>query len=551
MSRDASLHQELELAQIRLGLQQAVIDVLSTARSVEAAGHALLPGIGTALQWDFTALWIVDDDALRCVDAWCGPAKDLDAFTQQTKARRFAIGEGLPGRVWALQEPVFISDLETDLHFPRREVARDANLRSGFAFPVTHRAGVVAVVECFSANSREPQPHVLAAADFVGKQIGEFLRRLAIERRIEQNERRYAAIVTGALDAIIAIDANGRITEFSPAAERLFGYTRSEVLEQEMAELIIPPEMREAHREGLRRQRESGESRILERRLELRACRRDGSQFAVELTISRFEGQGEGAFIGFLRDITERQRHAEEREALLVREQAALQDASAASRLKDEFLAALSHELRTPLNAILGWAQILESGAVAPERIPRAIGAIRRNAEVQQQIVNDMLDLSAFITGRVRMSVEPIAVNQPIAAAWESTKPAADAKRVSMSVSVPEAIVAGDALKLQQVFWNLFGNAVKFTPPGGTIRVTGAVEGEWVKVRVSDNGSGIDTAFLPFVFDRFRQAPNSRGGLGLGLAIVRQIIEAHGGTVSAHSDGPGRGTAFVVELRLA
>lgn len=324
-----------------------------------------------------------------------------------------------------------------------------------------------------------------------------------------------------------------------------------------MAELIIPPEMRDAHREGLRRQRESGESgesgesRILERRLELRACRRDGSQFAVELTISRFEGHGEGAFIGFLRDITERQRHAEEREALLVRERAALHDASAASRLKDEFLAALSHELRTPLNAILGWAQMLESGAVAPERIPRAIGAVRRNAEVQQQIVNDMLDLSAFITGRVRLSLEPIAVNKPIAAAWESTKPAADAKRVTMSVSLPDAIVAGDALKLQQVFWNLFGNAVKFTPPGGTIRVTGAVEGQSVKVRVRDSGSGIDAAFLPFVFDRFRQAPNSRGGLGLGLAIVRQIVEAHGGTVSAHSDGPGRGTAFVVELPLA
>lgn len=551
MRDHSSADVELAIARIRLGLQQTVIDVLSTARSVEAAGHALLPGIGTALQWDFTALWIVEGDLVRCIDAWCAPGIRLDAFTQRTRGLTFGLGAGLPGRVWARQASLFIADLEHDVQFPRREVAREANLRSGFAFPVKDTTGVVAVVECFSQGSQEPPPHVRAAADFVGQQIGQFLQRLADERRIEQNERRYAAIVSGALDAIIAIDASGRITEFNPAAERLFGYRRGEVVGKEMAALIIPPSMRDAHRAGLRRQRESGESRILERRLELRACRRDGTEFAVELTISRFEGQGDRAFIGFLRDITERQRHADEREALLVREQAALQDAAAASRLKDEFLAALSHELRTPLNAILGWAQMLDAGSVTPERIPRAIGAIRRNAEVQQQIVDDMLDLSAFITGRVRLSLEPIAVRTPIEAACESIKPAADAKRVAVTVSVPDAIVAGDALKLQQVFWNLLGNAVKFTPPGGTIAVSGEVAGEAVTIRVRDSGSGIDPAFVAYVFDRFRQAPNARGGLGLGLAIVRQIVEAHGGTVSAQSDGPGKGAEFVVAIPLA
>ncbi len=542
---------ELEAARIRLELQQAVIDVLATSRSVEAAGQALLPGIGAAMQWDFTGLWVVEGDAIRCVEAWCAPDTRLDAFTQRTKAHRFALGEGLPGRVWALQKAVFISDLETDPQFPRRAVARESHLRSGFAFPVTNSSGVVAVVECFSAASHEPPQELLAAAGFVGKQIGQFLQRLAVERKIEQNERRYAAIVNGALDAIIAIDAAGCITEFNPAAERLFGHARTDVLGKEMAELIIPPGMREAHRAGLRRQRESGESRILERRLELRACRRDGSEFAVELTISKFEGPGQGAFIGFLRDITERQRHADEREALLVRERTALQDASAAGRLKDEFLAALSHELRTPLNAILGWAQMLETGSVAPERIPRVIGAIRRNAEAQQRIVNDMLDLSAFITGRVRLVIEPISAKIPIDAACESTKPAADAKRVNLHVSVPDVRIAGDAQKLQQVFWNLLGNAVKFTPSGGTVRLSAQLEAHSVKFRVRDSGSGIDPAFLPYVFDRFRQAPSSRGGLGLGLAIVRQIVEAHGGTVSAESDGIGKGAEFVVELPLA
>ena len=542
---------ELEAARIRLELQQAVIDVLSSSRSVEAAGQALLPGIGAAMQWDFTGLWVVDGDAIRCVEAWCAPDTRLDSFTQRTKAHAFALGEGLPGRVWARQEAIFIADLEADAQFPRRAAAREAHLRSGFAFPVINSTGVVAVVECFSAAPHEPPQELRNAAGFVGKQIGQFLQRLTAERRIEQNERRYSAIVNGALDAIIAIDANGSITEFNPAAERLFGHTRSDVIGKEMASLIIPPSMREAHRAGLHRQRESGESRILERRLELRACRRDGSEFPVELTISKFEGPGQHAFIGFLRDITERQRHADEREALLVRERTALQDASAASRLKDEFLAALSHELRTPLNAILGWAQMLESGAVAPGRIPHVIGAVRRNAEAQQGIVNDMLDLSAFITGRVRLVIGPISAQLPINAACESIKPAADAKRVHLSVSAPDVMIAGDAQKLQQVFWNLLGNAVKFTPSGGTIRLSGEVEGGSVRFRVRDNGSGIDPAFLPYVFDRFRQAPSSRGGLGLGLAIARQIVEAHGGTVSAESEGIGRGTEFVVELPLA
>ena len=359
--------------------------------------------------------------------------------------------------------------------------------------------------------------------------------------------------MNGALDAIIAIDAQGRVTEFNRAAEQLFGHSREAVLGTEMAELIIPPSMRAAHREGLRRQRESGESRILGQRLELRACHRDGSEFPVELTITKFDGPADGAFVGFLRDITDRQRHAEERDAILIRERAALEEASAASRLKDEFLAALSHELRTPLNAVLGWAQMLESGTVSPDRVPRAVAAIRRNAEAQQQIVNDMLDLSAFITGRAQLSLAPLSARTPIEAACESIKPAADAKRITLKVSVPEVALVGNALQLQQVFWNLLGNAVKFTPTGGTITLTGETNGDSVTFRVRDNGSGIDPAFLPFVFDRFRQASNTRvkGGLGLGLALAKQIVEAHGGTVSAHSEGIGAGAEMVVQLPLA
>jgi PAS domain S-box-containing protein len=227
------------------------------------------------------------------------------------------------------------------------------------------------------------------------------------------------------------------------------------------------------------------------------------------------------------------------------------------NRLKDEFLATLSHELRTPLNVILGWTRMLLSNHLGEQARTHALELIDRNAQAQAQLVNDLVDMSRLTTGKLRVDLEPLPVIPTLEAALESVRPAAKARDLSIDTSwqVQDANVLADATRLQQVLWNLLSNAVKFTPSGGRISVSAAQVDERIRIEVSDTGIGIDAAFLPHVFDRFRQgdsAPTRRfGGLGLGLAIVHDIVRLHGGDVEVRSPGPGQGSTFVVTLRAS
>ena len=229
-------------------------------------------------------------------------------------------------------------------------------------------------------------------------------------------------------------------------------------------------------------------------------------------------------------------------------------DLERANRVKDEFLATLSHELRTPLNAVLGWTRMLRRGAVPPDRAPAILETIERNAAAQMQLVEELLDLSSMAAGALRLNVTRVDLRDAIGGAVETVRPAADAKsqRLTLSIEASVGEIAGDPSRLRQVLWNLLANAVKFTPAGGAIDIT-AVEGPAdVEITVRDTGPGIRPDFLPHVFEPFQQADASAsrmaGGLGLGLAIVRHIVEAHGGTVCARSEGPGLGSAFSVRL---
>ena len=271
------------------------------------------------------------------------------------------------------------------------------------------------------------------------------------------------------------------------------------------------------------------------------------------------------------RDVTARQRVEEalraeatamaqvaaERERLVQAERAARAEAERASRQKDEFLATLSHELRTPLTAMLGWAKVLLRKRDDPETLVRGLEAIERNAGAQARLIDDLLDMNRIVSGKLLLDMQPTDLGEVAQAALEAVRPSADAKELRLRLVVdPHAgPVPGDPGRLQQVMWNLLTNAVKFTPPGGSIELAiRRLECE-LELRVADSGIGIAADFLPYVFDRFRQGDASitrlHGGLGLGLSIARELVELHGGTISASSEGEGRGASFSVRLPLA
>jgi signal transduction histidine kinase/DNA-binding response OmpR family regulator len=256
-------------------------------------------------------------------------------------------------------------------------------------------------------------------------------------------------------------------------------------------------------------------------------------------------------------EVTERKQAEEERARLLIREQAARAEAEQANRTKDEFLSTLSHELRTPLTAILGWSRLARTRGFENDIVERAFETIERNALAQAQLIDDLLDVSRIITGKLSIDLRPVVLSEVIEAVLESVRPSFEAKNIEFKTAfgAGDNLVSGDANRLQQVFWNLFTNAVKFTPTGGRVSVALKQKGGYLEVTVTDTGVGINPQFLPYIFDRFRQADGSttrrHGGLGLGLAIVRHLVELHQGRIEVHSAGMDQGSKFKVTLPLA
>ena len=372
-------------------------------------------------------------------------------------------------------------------------------------------------------------------------------------RRADEASARLAAIVTSSADAIISKTLDGVITTWNDGAELMFGYTADEMIGQPIYRLI--PEEHRAEEDQILARLRAGE---LIEHFETVRMRKDGSLVDVSLTISPVRNAA-GRIIGaskIARDIGERKAAEAVRETLLAREQELRHAAEEANRLKDEFLATMSHELRNPLNVILGYSELLLRSPEIRQspQLLRMCEALRRNAVTQSHLIRDLLDLSRLRSGKLTLNAETVSVMTAILNAVETVRVEAAAKNITVEINAPEEglFVEGDLLRLEQIIWNLLTNGVKFTPPGGRIAVTAERDNDDVIVTVSDNGQGIDVSFLPHVFEMFRQADAStsraQSGMGIGLALVRQLVELHRGTVSVDSAGPGRGTTFTVRI---
>jgi len=384
----------------------------------------------------------------------------------------------------------------------------------------------------------------------------------ALAARGRQARLTLEATVASIGDGVIVTDPTGRVTFLNSVAEYLTGWTPRQAEGAPIGTVF------NVIREGTRVPVPNPAERALRERIVVGLAdhallvRRDGSELAVADSGAPIHDHHDrliGAVLVF-RDATPQRRvvetlrrQTEERQQLLENERSARAEAERANRLKDDFLATLSHELRTPLNAVMGWAHMLARRELNDVQQRQALAAIHRNALAQSRLVDDVLDLSRIITGRMALAADPVELTEIVRTTVESFTPALLGKRQTVQLDLaPSVLITGDAHRLRQVVWNLLSNATKFTPEGGTITVRVRETDSRVAVEVTDTGEGIEPSFLPFVFDRFRQADSSttrrHGGLGLGLALVRHLAEAHGGTVSAESDGRDRGATMRVTL---
>jgi PAS domain S-box-containing protein len=378
-------------------------------------------------------------------------------------------------------------------------------------------------------------------------------RDISERKRAEEALYRLAAIVESSADIIIGKTLEGVITSWNKAAERIFGYTAAEAVGQSIY-LIIPNDRHKEEEQILARLAQG--ERI--EHYETVRQRKDGSLINISLTVSPILDR-EGHIIGaskIARDITERRRIEEQREQLFEREKVARARAEEAGRLKDEFLATVSHELRSPLNSMMGWLHLIQGGRLDSESVSQAIDTIERNARSQLHLIEDLLEISRSIMGKTRLNIGIVDLASTVKAALDSIRPAADAKGIRLETILDPMAgpISGDTERLQQVVWNLLSNAIKFTPKAGRVQIILRRRNSHVEITVADTGQGISQEFLPHVFDRFKQASagstRKHGGLGLGLAIVRNLVELHGGTVLAESPGEGKGATFIVKLPM-
>ena len=707
----AELHARVCVAQLGVAIASALTGSAPLREQLRACAEALVGHLDAT----FARIWVLAEDGQTLeLQASAGLYRHVDGAHGRIPVGSFKIG-----LIARERKPHLTNDVQHDPRIADPAWAVRERLVAFAGYPLLVQGRLVGVIGMFSRTVLTDD--TLAALASVADVVALGIERGQSEALRRETELRKASILEAAMDCIVGIDAEGRITDFNPAAEQLFRYRREDVLGKEMASIIIPPSLRDRHRAGLARYAQTGKGEVIGRRIEILAMRADGSELPVELTITPIAVRGSVAFTGYVRDITERKKAGERAELLTVAgsalasalelretlatlarlavpkladwctvdlrraggattelvavahvdpakirlaeelgrryppdpdakigvpnvlrtgtselytevsdallagvavddehlqilrglslrsamavpltargrilgaitfvfaesgrcytredvdfaeefarraaiaidnaalyesEQNARRNAELANRAKDDFLATVSHELRTPLNAMLGWTRLLRGGDLSIEKQARALETIERNAVTQAQLIDDLLDVSRIISGKLRLEVEPVQMGLVVEHAIDTLRLAGEAKNVALSTTLEETgPILGDPHRLQQVVWNLVSNAIKFTPKGGRVHLELTRLDESLRIAVTDTGPGVAPAFLPHLFERFKQADGAttraHGGLGLGLAICRHIVELHGGSIEVESKGPGMGATFVVLL---
>ena len=587
----------------RLALQHSVAEILAGADNIEEASPKLLGEIALNLDWQIADFWLVDksDNVLRLISNWGDPSlKNIEEFEATNRAARFPPGDSFPGKIWLERQPIWVADFGKD-NFPRSASAARANLHSAYGFPIILGDQVYGVIELFSVDNRDADPLILDSLIAIGSQIGQFIDRKGNEARLvnalahAEDARVQAENLTKRLnslqrltDAALARYSVGEvIAESLNRVREVLNVDTVAILllEKDGDELVAwaAQGLEEEVEQGLRIPvgkgfagrvvaenkpkiiRDVDHADVYNPLIKKKGIK---SLLGVPLMI---KGQPIGVLhVGKLQttDFTQENVRllelAADRIALAIEnarlheeQTAALAEAEAANKAKDEFLTILSHELRTPLTPIIGWIHMMQTGILKEADITKVLGVINRNAYSLKRLINDLLDMSAILSGKMRIEETDVSVASVLEESVDTMSPYASDSKVQLNFksdddSATQAIVTGDRSRLNQAFCNLLHNAIKFSGPGSKVQVTLDSNDDNVVVQIQDQGEGIPDEFLPFVFDRFRQADGSRtrayGGLGLGLALVKSFVEAHGGTIEAISDGDQRGSTFKVTL---
>jgi len=509
----------------------------------------------TALKRAAEVLTVARDDARKILDTMPTPVLVIssDGRVQSTNAsffNMFQVGredtEGkllselcdgswnipsmLAGMESALTKGLALRDFEVEQDFPR----------IGHKHLVLH-----ATVTRFTGAGANTA--LLAIEDITERKKG--------AEALRQSEERYRHLLENANDGVLIVNQDRTIGFANRRIEAMFGYAPGELNNQEY-EILVPEQYRETHRKHHVAFLRNPEARDMGRGVDLYGRRKDGSIFPAEISLSPMSMDSSTMITAIVRDISERKRMEEERQGLLVRETNARREAERASQSKDEFLATLSHELRTPLTTILSWAQVLRLGRIDSQKTNQALTMIERSAKDQAQLIDDLLDVSRIQAGKFSLDLRELVAGDSVVAAVESVRNLADDKSITIKTEFDPSgcLVLADSGRLQQVFRNLFTNAIKFTPRGGniTVRLKHKKDPELIEIQVQDTGKGIKPEFLPHLFARFSQEDSSPkrlfSSLGLGLSIVRNLVEMHGGSVTAASPGEGKGAIFTVTL---